>query len=219
MARAKISVWIHSPNFCCCCCLTMFFAFSVSPLGSLIPGRNLPWITRLIPRHKSRSYVGRMFWKLALSCALIFVQKTFPLVTSIQRCFLGISNCKQCFCGWRCWFSLLSGNDGYARRVQVRPFYSENANVSFFSCVYARRGNVVPGVPCGDRGNWIGIRIATCHLLSQRHTLFCEVRLGKIDAKDVELFRKGSVHEFYRLKALNALEQVNTSVKVSMVRL
>ena len=43
--------------------------------------------------------VGQMFWKLALSCALIFVQKTFPLVTSIQRCFLGISNCKQCFRG------------------------------------------------------------------------------------------------------------------------
>ena len=36
------------------CCLTMFFAFSVSSLGSLIPGWNLPWITRLIPQHKSR---------------------------------------------------------------------------------------------------------------------------------------------------------------------
>ena len=55
--------------------------------------------------------------------------------------------------------------------------------------------------------------------MSQHHTLFCEESLGKIDAKDVELFRKGSVHELYRLKALNALEQVNTSVKVSMVRL
>ena len=30
--------------------------------------------------------------------------------------------------------------------------------------------------------------------------------------KDVELFRDGSVHEFYRLKALNTLKQVNTSV-------
>ena len=56
-------------------------------------------------------------------------------------------------------------------------------------------------------------------MVSQRHTLFCEESLGKIDAKDVEIFRKGSVHKFYRLKALNALEQVNTSVKVSMVRL
>ena len=28
-------------------------------------------------------------------------------------------------------------------------------------------------------------------------------------AKDVELFRNGSVHEFYRLKALITLEQVN----------
>ena len=28
----------------------------------------------------------------------------------------------------------------------------------------------------------------------------------------IEIFRKGSVHEFYRLKALIALEQVITSV-------
>ena len=34
----------------------------------------------------------------------------------------------------------------------------------------------------------------------------------KSNAKDVELFRKGSVYEFYRLKALIILEQVNTSV-------
>ena len=38
-------------------------------------------------------------------------------------------------------------------------------------------------------------------------------------AKDVELFRNGSVHEFYRLKALITLEQAKTSVKTSMVRL
>ena len=42
---------------------------------------------------------------------------------------------------------------------------------------------------------------------------------GKIHAKDVELFRNESVHEFYRLKALSTLEHVNTSVKTSMVRL
>ena len=48
---------------------------------------------------------------------------------------------------------------------------------------------------------------------------------GKINAKDIELFRNGSVYEFYRLKALIILEQVNTSVvekkknKNSMVRL
>ena len=41
--------------------------------------------------------------------------------------------------------------------------------------------------------------------------LFCEECLGKINAKDVELFRNGSVHELYRLKALFTLEQeVNT---------
>ena len=41
--------------------------------------------------------------------------------------------------------------------------------------------------------------------------LFCEECLGKINAKDVELFRNGSVHELYRLKALITLEQVNTT--------
>jgi len=40
--------------------------------------------------------------------------------------------------------------------------------------------------------------------------LFCEECLGKINAKDVELFQNGSVQELYRLKALIALEQVNT---------
>ena len=30
---------------------------------------------------------------------------------------------------------------------------------------------------------------------------FCEKSLGKINTKDVELFRNGSVHEFYRLIA------------------
>ena len=42
--------------------------------------------------------------------------------------------------------------------------------------------------------------------------MFCEESLGKIHATGVELFRKGSVLEFYRLKALITLEQVNTSV-------
>ena len=41
---------------------------------------------------------------------------------------------------------------------------------------------------------------------------FSEQSLGKISAKDVELFRRESVHEFYRLKELITLEQVNTSV-------
>ena len=31
--------------------------------------------------------------------------------------------------------------------------------------------------------------------VSQRHALLCEESLGMIDAKDVELFRNGSVHE------------------------
>ena len=36
--------------------------------------------------------------------------------------------------------------------------------------------------------------------------MFCEESLGKINAKDFELFRNGCVHEFYRLKALITLE-------------
>ena len=58
--------------------------------------------------------------------------------------------------------------------------------------------------------------------VSQRNVLFCEVSLGKNGAKDVELFRYGSGHEFYLLqeiKALITLGQVNTSVKTSMLRL
>ena len=36
--------------------------------------------------------------------------------------------------------------------------------------------------------------------------------LGKINKCDLELFRNGSVQEFYRLKDLITLEQANTSV-------
>ena len=42
--------------------------------------------------------------------------------------------------------------------------------------------------------------------------MFCEESLGKINKCDLELFRNGSVHEFYLLKELITLEQVNTSV-------
>ena len=40
--------------------------------------------------------------------------------------------------------------------------------------------------------------------------MFCEESVGEINRKDVELFQNGWVHEFYCLKALIALEQVNT---------
>ena len=58
--------------------------------------------------------------------------------------------------------------------------------------------------------------------------MFCKKSLGKFNAKDVEISRNWSVHEFYRLKALVTLKQMNTSVsqktrifmcKTSMVRL
>lgn len=53
--------------------------------------------------------------------------------------------------------------------------------------------------------------------VSQRHALFCEETLGKIDAKDIELFRNGLSHEFYRLKVLMTLEKLNTSVESFVV--
>ena len=40
--------------------------------------------------------------------------------------------------------------------------------------------------------------------------MFCEESLGEINGKDVKIFQNGWVHEFYCLKALIALEQVNT---------
>ena len=39
--------------------------------------------------------------------------------------------------------------------------------------------------------------------------MFFEESLGKINAEDVELFWNESVYEFYRLKALITLEQMN----------
>ena len=42
--------------------------------------------------------------------------------------------------------------------------------------------------------------------------MFCEESLGKINKYYLELLRNGSVHEFYPLKEMLTLEQVNTSV-------
>ena len=69
--------------------------------------------------------------------------------------------------------------------------------------VRARREIMAPGVPSGDCGNWAGDKNRD---VPQRHASFCEESLGRSDAKDDELF-----HEFYRLKALISLEQVNTN--------
>ena len=49
--------------------------------------------------------------------------------------------------------------------------------------------------------------------------MFCEESLGKINKCDLELFRNGSVHEFYRLKALITLEQVNTTEWSKKIRI
>ena len=72
------------------------------------------------------------------------------------------------------------------------------------------RESTVPGVLRGDRGNWETLIAASPTFRAP--SMSREESLGKIKAKDVELIRKGSVHEFYRLKALITLEQVNTSV-------
>ena len=58
----------------------------------------------------------------------------------------------------------------------------------------------MPGARSEDRGNWGHVSRPD------------ESHAGKINAKDVEVFRNESVYEFYRLKALIILEQANTSV-------
>ena len=44
--------------------------------------------------------------------------------------------------------------------------------------------------------------------MTQEPRMFCEESLGKVNAKDLELFRNRLVHEFYCLKVLITLEQV-----------
>ena len=81
----------------------------------------------------------------------------------------------------------------------------------FFPCARVKRGH---GHRRSKRRPWLvlGIRMATFH-----SAMLYEESLRKIDAKDLEPFWKGSVHEFNLLKALMTLEQVNSSKKRSMV--
>ena len=59
-----------------------------------------------------------------------------------------------------------------------------------------KRQAIVPGVPCGDGGNWDSESLHEAQ--------------GRLkESLNLELFRNVSVHEFYRLKALISLEQVN----------
>ena len=44
--------------------------------------------------------------------------------------------------------------------------------------------------------------------MTQEPLMFCEESLGKVNAKDLELFRNRLVHEFYCLKVVITLEQV-----------
>ena len=44
--------------------------------------------------------------------------------------------------------------------------------------------------------------------MTQEPQMFCEESLGKVNAKDLELFQNRLVHKFYCLKVLITLEQV-----------
>ena len=82
-----------------------------------------------------------------------------------------------------------------AARLKLQVFLS-----FFFSCVLAKRGLMIlflaETVETGDKN-----RDVTDNMF-RPPCMFCEESLGKINVKDVELFRNGSVHEFCRLKAL-----------------
>ena len=82
-----------------------------------------------------------------------------------------------------------------AARLKLQVFLS-----FFFSCVLAKRGLMIlflaETVETGDTN-----RDVTDNMF-RPPCMFCEESLGKINVKDVELFRNGSVHEFCRLKAL-----------------
>ena len=55
---------------------------------------------------------------------------------------------------------------------------------------------MVPGVPSGDRWETGDKnRDVTDDTSIQSAIMFCEESLGNFNAKDVELFRNGSVHE------------------------
>ena len=90
----------------------------------------------------------------------------------------------------------------------------------FFPCETAKRGSWFEAfqaetVESGDKHRYVSHSLLPRRLQKKflrRRCIFCEVSFGKINAKDVELFRNRSVHEFYHLKALITLEQVNTSV-------
>ena len=104
-----------------------------------------------------------------------------------------------------CQFCLLVELALAARLLKCKSFL-----FFFSSCVRTESEITVPGVLSGDRGKWETI-IATSPTF-RAPCMFREESLEKIKAKDVELIWNGSVHEFYRLKALITLEQVNASV-------
>ena len=60
--------------------------------------------------------------------------------------------------------------------------------------------NIVETMETGD--------IKNCTGMTQEPQMFCEESLGKVNAKDLELFQNSLVHEFYCLKVVITLEQV-----------
>ena len=77
----------------------------------------------------------------------------------------------------------------------------------FFFLLGTQKGVGVTGVSRGDRRNW-----EQESLRDRNQRIFCEEGLGKINKCDLELFQNGSAHEFYRLKELITLEELNSSV-------
>ena len=56
-------------------------------------------------------------------------------------------------------------------------------------------GVMVPGVPSGDRWETGDKNRDVTDDIFRAPYMFCEESLGNFNAKDVELFRNGSVHE------------------------
>ena len=82
--------------------------------------------------------------------------------------------------------------------LHSHPIFLEVPPGVFRRILYANGGVIVPGVPCRDRGNW-----DLESLRDRSHAC-----LGKMEFR---AFPKRVVHEFYPLKALITLEQVNTT--------
>ena len=84
---------------------------------------------------------------------------------------------------------------------------SESVSYVLFLVFSPQKGRHGPcRVEHRNYGNW-GYKDQNCGT-TQEPRMLCEESLGKVNAKDLELFRNRLVHEFYYLKVLITLEQV-----------